>query len=1655
MTPDMTTRYYGHKREMAGFSHTLAILMSMLRVCLEYGWSMARVCLEAGKKQPRDCNATLIAQGDRPCVRAFRYVVCLLLLMVGGVGEMWGDDYSGKYYIASDAIVNGSPTYDANTPANNYYLCPTEGWCYYKATNSYDADGTTYPNPFLTTYKWRDGINDNKAIWIIEKHPTLNYYYFKQHIEGNRYKYLMLNGQISGTTNKNRMRVHLEEHVEDTDNPTTNALFSITLASSANASSLANAKSVIITPKNTENEDKQCKYLVVNGGNANALTGQDGKSDGPGSTNEKYKWTKGIIGLYFDDKGKQDANAPFYLENKPTISFSDQNLIRITYFDYADNEVEIRYTTNDDVPTASSTLYQGPFDPPAGTTTIKAIAIKNGKESDVVTFTPVFFFGENHKYLIQSQGNGWTTGDFQGNHFYMIPGDEEVNTTSMFRPSMQWYILGAGDNYYYIVNVDNTRMRYDSTNGIHLDTWDEGSANEFKFQIVESATAGTYNIIPYGVTGYYLNKAGGNGDYRPLALHNNANDANSRWKFVKKNALVETAPFTVTDNNSITYYKLQTATTYYIAPPSLTGGAVTVSNSTDADVINSRNWYFEVAQASSNDDWLTWYYIRNAVTGDYLYYSGPNPSNDAATFITKGSLNETDVNDMKRYRFTWVRSATADSYFIVPQLLKDETQNYISGLNRNSTALRIQKKRSGNESLWQFVTADYTIAPPNIVYNADVNTVSLSCTTPGATIYYTTDNNEATTTSGNSGTSIDLKAEGKEGVTIIRAIAEVSGTSSREAINNIIVQATVGNAKRPYLIRNNQSPWTWTVGNETITMFVYYMIPSDVVSNNTTVNTTSMPRPTMEWYFEHAGKADGKQYYYIVNAITGDYLYRTGSAIYMKTSSDKTSLEASDNGFKFYLIPRAASGSNHAGYSIVPYGETTTNFVSKASGNNNAAAVKLEGTDNDFKRWNFVTKTDLMNDLAAKLPFTPSSGSSSTYYKIENGNTDYGTQYVIPPVSESGNATASTSEEAAVVKSGSWYFAQVQTPTNDDWLTYYKIINAETGKALYYINDNSNCLKVGDYVENNSNYMFAFVKSPKTDYYYIVPKAVKDNQLANISTFWRDVSYIKPATTRGTDKNVWTFTPATLFCNDPVFVEEGGVIKIKCNTNAANIYINTESNDDPDSNSTLYAPTPSTQNWATTDQVRIKAIAIVSNGTNTASSDVITLLNKPNVTLEEGPFVYKADYWEPAVTLSIGETTATTGFTPTYNNNKNAGTANVTITNSDPIGTLYVFNGPLKEFTIDPAPLTVTANTKNIGYGDEPDNDGVTYSGFVGNPAETEETEGVFGGMLEYSYTTTGDNPHPYTPYDPLYGNKGDYVITPSGLTSTNYDITFVSGTMTVGTKSIGDGTLAEGFTLDFDENSEVILEYGTHPLTKDVDYTIGSEVIGTKYSTRDFNGIGNYTGYFTLRNANVNFQTDADRVEWSATFVAEPVGENARDNTKGHALPEGITAYIITDIVGNWAIPEPLTYIPEGIPVLLISNRETGGFIVKDASGHTPITTTGDNNQKDANMLKEVATLTHFNTKTIYLLSKNEFVYNLDGDLAVGKVYLDPTPLTSPAPRLRIKWDDMTSITELQNHGTTEPPNDNWYTLDGRKLNKKPTQKGMYLVNGKKVVIR
>lgn len=86
------------------------------------------------------------------------------------------------------------------------------------------------------------------------------------------------------------------------------------------------------------------------------------------------------------------------------------------------------------------------------------------------------------------------------------------------------------------------------------------------------------------------------------------------------------------------------------------------------------------------------------------------------------------------------------------------------------------------------------------------------------------------------------------------------------------------------------------------------------------------------------------------------------------------------------------------------------------------------------------------------------------------------------------------------------------------------------------------------------------------------------------------------------------------------------------------------------------------------------------------------------------------------------------------------------------------------EFTVGKAALTVTADDKTIAYGDAAPAFTVTYDGFVNG-----DDEGDLGGTLAFACDyEKGDD-------------VGTYPITPSGLTSDNYNITFVPGTLTVG----------------------------------------------------------------------------------------------------------------------------------------------------------------------------------------------------------------------------------------------------------------------------------
>ncbi len=378
MTHTMNMTYRSKKqitKLMTNSSQLLTILMSKLRVCLEAAWSMPRVCLEyaythlirkpyAISVRARRTASPLLTDQESAPYGLFRTLLLLVVMLVMGVGEMWGQettetDYSGTYYIAS----KGSTYSGENNATNNFYLCPTENWRYYDAT-----DGITSENngkPFMTTYKCRDGsYESSKAIWIIEKAQNSEYYYIK-HIDGNKTYYLTHNGSMPKSTGigANRIRLHLDESPSNND-----ALFEITYVSSKDCYDIA-----------VTNAPNANKYLNINKGDKNYTYGKDNPEGGVDLGGTIGVWEGG-------SSATSGQNSQWYLENavcaKPQVGY-DPATHELT-FSSTTTGATIKYTLDDTDPT---TVYDDNNKPTiTGRTVVKAFASKTQKvDSEIVT----------------------------------------------------------------------------------------------------------------------------------------------------------------------------------------------------------------------------------------------------------------------------------------------------------------------------------------------------------------------------------------------------------------------------------------------------------------------------------------------------------------------------------------------------------------------------------------------------------------------------------------------------------------------------------------------------------------------------------------------------------------------------------------------------------------------------------------------------------------------------------------------------------------------------------------------------------------------------------------------------------------------------------------------------------------------------------------------------------------------------------------------------------------------------------------------------------------------------------------------------------------------------------------------------------------------
>ena len=289
--------------------------------------------------------------------------------------------------------------------------------------------------------------------------------------------------------------------------------------------------------------------------------------------------------------------------------------------------------------------------------------------------------------------------------------------------------------------------------------------------------------------------------------------------------------------------------------------------------------------------------------------------------------------------------------------------------------------------------------------------------------------------------------------------------------------------------------------------------------------------------------------------------------------------------------------------------------------------------------------------------------------------------------------------------------------------------------------------------------------------------------------------------------------------------------------------------------------------------------------------------------------VYNGVAQEPAPVVTFNGMTLVKGtdYSVSYENNVNVGTATATVT---ALANSTKYSGSAsKTFSIVKKALTVTADNKSVTYGDDAPQYTVSYDGFMNN-----ETNAVLGGTLALACDYVKDQ-----------SGVGNYTITPSGLTSSNYAITFANGTLTVGEKALENGFIATISSLVYNGQAQTpapVLTFHEMTLASGTDYTVAySNNTNAGTATVTITGQGNYSGQaqktFTITQKEATLQWSNKELTWTGSAlkptceVTNLCGTDKCDVTVDGAQVEAgsYTATATALSNANYKLPQAVTW--------------------------------------------------------------------------------------------------------------------------------------------------
>ena len=294
---------------------------------------------------------------------------------------------------------------------------------------------------------------------------------------------------------------------------------------------------------------------------------------------------------------------------------------------------------------------------------------------------------------------------------------------------------------------------------------------------------------------------------------------------------------------------------------------------------------------------------------------------------------------------------------------------------------------------------------------------------------------------------------------------------------------------------------------------------------------------------------------------------------------------------------------------------------------------------------------------------------------------------------------------------------------------------------------------------------------------------------------------------------------------------------------------------------------------------------------------------------------------------------------------------------------------------ITKAPLTVTANDAQVKFGNVAPEFSVKYGDEEGNDFVNNENASVLGGTLAFDCA--------YTQGDAV----GSYTITPKGLTSSNYDITFVNGTLKVVPADL-----------------QLFAPYSTNLWATYCDNCERTVPDGCTAWT--VTGISGNTVTVSEVTGNTMPAYTALLVSRSQAGTAAVIAEYAADGEEPASGYDTTTGLTVSSGTG-W------------------SYYGNAGSAATTANVYA----TGDTGNEQS-----------------YVLNGGQFVMvdNVDTGIAPHRCWLNVSKSNGGNARRLSIGGEVTEVKEVK--GVKDITNDAWYSLDGHRLNKAPTRPGLYI---------